>query len=181
MTNNRVIYQNWIVELGLDPVQIRKFFDTVTGAFQSDDEIDLEVRRAIESLGEEEMEFVIRFYFMGQGYNDISEKSGRAVYKLEALHKRAIRKLKSRLKSLVKRRYGLKTKSMKVKICPLCESAFRSAIDLIIANRNGEDTWRPILKEIYRQFGLKIKSPQVLIGHQKYHVCGKEDEIASGR
>lgn len=169
MANNRVIYQNWIAELGLDPGQIRKFFDTVTGNTIVDDEIDLEVRRAIESLAEVEMEFVIRFYFMGQTYNEISEKSGRAIHKLEALHKRAIRKLKSRLKSLVKRRYGLKTKSMKVKICPLCKSGFRAAIDRIIANRNDSETWRPILEEIYKQFGLEIKSPQVLIGHQKYH------------
>lgn len=167
MRNYRVIYQNWIAELGLDPGQIRKFFDTVTGNTIVDDEIDLEVRRAIESLADEEMEFVIRFYFMGQAYHEISEKSGRASHKLEALHKRAIRKLKSCLKSLVKRRFGLKAK--KGKYCPLCGSPHRAAINEIITNRSESVTWRPILKEIYEQFGLKIKSPQVLIGHQKYH------------
>ena len=167
MPNNRIVYQNWIAELGFDPAQIKKFFDTITDDSSPDDEIDLEVRRAIESLEEEEMEFVIRFYFMGQAYNEISEKSGRAVHKLEALHKRAIRKLKNRLKSIVKMRYGLKSK--KGKDCPLCQSAYRAAINEIITNRNESSTWRPVLKEINEQFGLKIKSPQVLIGHKKYH------------
>ncbi len=167
MSHNRVVYQNWIAELGFDPAQIKKFFDTVTGNSTFDDEIDREVRRAIERLGEEEMEFVIRFYFMGQGYPDIAEKSGRAVYKLEALHKRAIRKLKSRLQTLVKKRYGLKTP--KGRTCPLCESPHRAAINEIIANRGQLMTWRPVLKKINDRFGIKIKSPQVLIGHQKYH------------
>lgn len=168
MPNNRLVYQNWIAELGFDPAQIRKFFDTVTGDSRPDDEIDLEVRRAIEGLEEEEMEFVIRFYFMGDAYNEISEKSGRSVHKLEALHKRALRKLKSRLQALVKKRFGLKSK--KGGVCPLCESPHRAAINEVITNRSELSTWRPVLKEINEQFGLKIKSPQVLIGHQKYHV-----------
>ncbi len=113
------------------------------------------------------MEFIIRFYFMGQGYGEISEKSGRAVHKLEALHKRAIRKLKARLQTFVKKRYGLK--SRKGGVCALCESPHRAAINEIITKRSQLMTWRPVLKEINKQFGLNIKSPQVLIGHQKYH------------
>ena len=167
MRKNRLVYQNWIVELGFDPAQIRKLFDTVAGDSSPDAETDMEVRRAIEGLDEEEMEFVIRFYFMGDAYNEISEKSGRSVHKLEALNKRAIRKLKSRLQAFVKRRYGLKFR--KGGDCPLCESPHRAAINEIIANRNGLSTWKPVLKEINKQFGLKINSPQVLIGHQKYH------------
>lgn len=169
MRNNRLVYQNWIAELGFDPAQIRKLFDTVAGDSSPDDETDLEVRRAIEGLDEEEMEFVIRFYFMGDAYNEISEKSGRSVHKLEALHKRAIRKLKNRLQAFVKKRYGLKTKKGEGGICPLCDSPHRAAINEIIADRNGLSTWKPVLKEINKQFGLKINSPQVLIGHQKYH------------
>jgi len=157
MPRNRVIYQNWIAEMGLDPTQIKKFFDIVSEDIKPDVQTDGEVRRAIESLAEDEMEFVIRFYFMGQGYQDIADKSGRVVHKLEALHKRAIRKLKSRLQSFVKKRYGVKSRN--VRSCPVCESPRRAAIDELIINRNELATWRPVLKEINEKFGLNIKSP----------------------
>ena len=171
MSNKRVIYQNWIAELGLDPVQIKKFFDTVAGEAPSSAEVDGEVRRAIESLGEEEMEFVIRFYFMGQSYYEISEKSGRAVYKLESLHKRANRRLKSRLRSFMRIKYGIKSKSGKP--CALCRSPHRDAINGLIAGKKEKSTWKPVMKEIHRQFGIKIRSPQVVIGHLKYHLTPK--------
>ena len=168
MSNNRVIYQNWIAEMGLNPTQIRKFFDTVAGEAPSDSEVDFEVRRAIESLGEEEMEFVIRFYFMGQSYFEISEKFGKAVYKLESLQKRAIKKLKWRLQSFMKETYGIKSKPGKP--CALCRSPHRDAINKVIAEKKEKSTWKPVMKEIHRQFGIKIGSPQVVIGHLKYHI-----------
>lgn len=167
MTSSRVIYQNWIAEQGFDPNGIEKFFETVTGDFENSSEVDSAVRRALEKLEEEEMEFVIRFYFMGQAYGEISEKSGRAVHKLEALHKRAIRKLRNALKAFVNKRYGIKQK--KNNCCPVCVSPHRQAIDEVITNNDKSSTWRPVINEIYEQFGLKIKSPQTLIGHMKYH------------
>ena len=67
MPGSRVIYQNWIVELGLDPLKIKNFFDIIESSSEKSAEIDHQVRAAMESLSEAEMEFVIRFYFMGQG------------------------------------------------------------------------------------------------------------------
>ncbi len=167
MPSNRIVYQNWIVELGFDPSQIRNFLETIEAGSDESEEIDRQVRSAIESLDEDEMEFVIRFYFMGQGYNEISDKSGRANHKLEALHKRAIRKLKARLQPLVKKRFGIKAK--KGRACPVCDSPHRSRIDKIILKRKTEETWSPVMKRIYEKFGVKITSPQTLIGHKKYH------------
>lgn len=167
MSGSRVIYQNWIAEQGFDPKSIEKFFETVTGNIEGGNEVDTAVRSALENLEEEEMEFVIRFYFMGQSYVEICEKSGRAIHKLEALHKRAIRKLRKTLKSFVKRHYGIKIR--KNRICPICDSPNREAIDEVITNKDESSTWRPVINEIYEQFGLRIKSPQTLIGHRKYH------------
>ena len=167
MPSNRLVYQNWIVELGLDPQKIKNFFDIIETGSEKSEEIDRRVRHAIESLTEDEMEFVIRFYFMGQGYNEISDKSGRANHKLEALHKRAIRKLKNRLQPFVKKEFGIKTK--KVRPCLICDSPQRAKIDRIILKKKYEETWSPVIKRIDEKFGLKIKSPQTLIGHQKYH------------
>jgi hypothetical protein len=167
MSNNSAIYKNLIAERGFDPAGIERFFETVTGDIEGGNEVDLVVRWALESLEEDEMEFIIRFYFMGQGYPEISEKSGRKIYKLEALHKRAIRKLSSKLKVFVNRRFGIRHR--KTGHCPVCESPFHRAINEIISNREDGSTWRPVMQEIYEQFGIKIKSPQTLIGHWKYH------------
>jgi len=167
MPGTRVIYQNWIVELGLDPLKIKNFFDIIETGSEKSEEIDRQVRHAIESLSEDEMEFVIRFYFMGQGYNEISDKSGRVNHKLEALHKRAIRKLKNRLQPFVKKCFGIKIK--KGRACLICDSPQRLKIDRIILKKKPEETWSPVIKQIQEKFGLKIKSPQTLIGHQKYH------------
>ncbi len=167
MPKTRLVYQNWIADLGLDPAQIKKFFDVVKIDTGPDDEINQEVRRALEGLEKDEMEFVIRFYFMGESYSEISEETGRAVHNLESLHTRAIRKLRNRLKAFVKKRYRIKPKQEKP--CPLCDPAFRTAINEIIANKDKKTTWRPILKLINKLVTLKIKSPQVLITHEKYH------------
>ncbi|MCH7948818.1 MAG: sigma-70 family RNA polymerase sigma factor [candidate division Zixibacteria bacterium] len=167
MPGSRVIYQNWIVELGLDPLKIKNFFDIIETSSEKSAEIDRQVRAAMESLSEDEMEFVIRFYFMGQGYNEISAKSGRANHKLEALHKRAIRKLKNRLQPFVKKSFGIKLK--KGRACLICDSPERAKIDRIILKKKAEETWSPVMKRIFDQFGIKIKSPQTLIGHRKYH------------
>ena len=133
MPGSRVIYQNWIVELGLDPIKIKNFFDIIETGSEKSAEVDRQVRAAMESLSEDEMEFVIRFYFMGQGYNEISDKSGRANHKLEALHKRAIRKLKNRLQPFVKISFGIKFK--KGRACLICDSPERAKIDRIILNK----------------------------------------------
>lgn len=153
--------------MGMDPGQIKTFLDTITQDIPDSTAVDREVRRAIESLTEEEMEFVIRFYFMGQSYREIAEKSGRPVHKLEALHNRAIKKLKSLLKSFVKQRYGVNITLGKP--CPLCESNHREAIDKIIKRRKKNATWKLVIRELNKRYGFKIKAPSLLIGHEKYH------------
>lgn len=177
MTNSRLVFHDKAVEWGLVPGQIIKFFETLGVDSTMDNEVDREVRKAIEGLDEEEMEFVIRFYFMGQSYQEICKKSGRRTYKLEALHKRAVRKLKSRLKSFVKKKYGVKTTG--VRSCPICLSPNRAEIDEIINKKSERSSWRPVLREIRIKFGLKIKSPMVLIGHVKYHgpLEGESDSV----
>ncbi|MBN1213535.1 MAG: sigma-70 family RNA polymerase sigma factor [candidate division Zixibacteria bacterium] len=202
MGTNRLVYQNWIVELGIDPENKDALKD---GSSRNQYEISLEdikdgflpdgsvpprdekealrqarrrsfigeqVAWALDKLTADEKEFVERFYYSGQGYREISEKSGRAVYKLEALHKRAVRKLKRELAPVVKQLYNLDIvppETSATITCPICNSPSRKDIDKLIAGRDEKGTWRPIIKILKDKYGLKIKTPQVLIGHEKYH------------
>ncbi|RKX24166.1 MAG: hypothetical protein DRP45_08815, partial [Candidatus Zixiibacteriota bacterium] len=102
-----------------------------------------------------------------QSYRQISEKSGRAIHKLEAIHKRAVRKLRKELRQTVKELFDLNGRSNHD--CVICRSPHRAEIDKLIKQKMPEQTWRPVMKQIREAFGLKITTPQTLIGHRKYH------------
>ena len=202
MGSNRLVYQNWIVELGIDPdnkdalkdgsyrnretISLDDLKDGVSsnGSILLRDEKEImrqarrqalvasQVSRALKKLTADEKEFIERFYYSGQTYREISEKSGRAVHKLEAVHKRAVRKLKRELAPVVKKLYNLDAEpdgSSTVITCPVCDSPFKKDIDKMIAERDRKGTWRPVIKILKEKYGLEIKTPQVLIGHEKYH------------
>jgi hypothetical protein len=202
MGTNRLVFQNWIVELGIDPenkedlkdglygkdevVSFEDLKDCVAsngaGILGDENEILRRARRqayigeqvalALRELTDDEREFVERFYYCGQSYREISEKSGRAVYKLEAVHKRAVRKLRRELTPLVKKLFKMNFEpddSMSRATCPICSSSHRNEIDKLIADRDRRGTWGPVIKSLKEKFGLRIKTPQVLIGHEKYH------------
>jgi len=179
MAGKRTIYQNWIVEIGHEPgvmptdMTVEPVF--AEGASEADDPIAREVSAAIELLSAEEREFVIRFHFMGQGYKEISQLSGRAIYKLASIHKRAIKKLRLSLAGFVSARYGLKLKRMTN--CPICESTHRDQIEQVIATKTDESTWRPIIKALRERFDIVISTPQQLIGHTKYHRLQSQPKI----
>lgn len=163
MAGKRTIYQNWIVDLGREPGHIPEDSQEK----EASPELEREVSAAIELLNAEEREFIIRFHFMGQGYREISELSGRAIYKLASIHKRAIKKLKLSLASFVSQRYGLKTG--RISNCPICNSEHRYQIEPILTNKTEESTWRPIIRRLREEFDIIISTPQQLIGHVKYH------------
>lgn len=170
MSPARLTFQNWIVALGRDP-SIPPAGQAVPagpeGIDNTDEEIGVAVRRAIETLTEQEKFFIIRYYFMGQGYAHMSRFSGRAKHRLAAIHQRALRKLRTCLAGLVCRRYGIETEIQSD--CVICQSPFRGEIDALIADRDQLRTWRPVIETLKSRYSLVIKSPQILIGHEKYH------------
>lgn len=192
MSSNRIVYQNWIVELGRDPDRPPDIPgpDLDRSDFISLDELpemsaardksnpagsDFErvaaireaVGCALEQLSDDEREFVERFYYIGQSYQRISQKSGRAIYKLEAIHKRAIKKLRKLLAPTVATMFGLTAGDNPR--CVVCNSEYRGEIDRLIASREPRATWRPVIQTIKKKYGLIITTPQTLIGHRKYH------------
>lgn len=192
MASKRIVYQNWIVDLGRDPDcpvdpddysgEVPEFVPLdglstedvsdrsaggVDSAVSSTDDVRKAVEVALEQLSDEEREFVVRFYIMGESYRQMSEKTNQAIYKLEATNKRVVRRLKALLGGFVKQRFGLaQSQSLG---CPICESIHRKEIDDLIARRDPASTWRPIMQTLREKYQIKIHSPQRLIGHEKYH------------
>ena len=176
MSGSRLVYQNWIVELGGCPDQVRaeagKAGQVVSpGQLAREKErqemIRGEVADALSTLTDDEKEFIERFYYCGQTYGEISERSGRAIHKLEAIHKRALRKLKKRLQPLVARLYG--SEPAHKENCVICDSPFRPQIDRLISSRRQSETWKNVIRIIRSEYGIRIGTPQTLIGHKKYH------------
>ncbi len=199
MSANRMVYQNWIVDIGFDPTRLRTarnwgnppLFESISlddpsasaisdeelrqvmSERKSASEIRSRVRQALKRLNLQEREFIAQFYFIGKSYREISQQSGRPVHKLEALHKRAVKKLKSELAGFVRERFGVGTEPDTN--CPICQSPHVEEINRLISGRDKTATWRPIIKTLLEKYGLKINSPQILIGHEKYHSKGRSD------
>ena len=188
--SSRIVYQDWIVEIGHDPdTKVAPYggdlfradfisLDHPAAAGLSDAEataarierrelVRRTVTEALNNLDDDEREFVIRFHFMGESYRRISELSGRSIHKLEALHKRSIRKLRKQLAAFVHETFGLDSEV--IPDCPICRSPFAAELDEIIRNRDRTATWRPVLTLLKTKYNLSISSPQLLIGHEKYH------------
>jgi hypothetical protein len=167
MSHSRIVYQNWIVDLGHDPGLLPGQGSEPIANNPRAVRIEAEVCAALESLTSDEREFIVRFFFMGESYRVIAEQSGRAIHKLEALHKRCLRKLRSHLAAFVDTEFGLVRCGRRS--CPICRSPRRGQIDCMVVERDRSATWRPVMKRLREEFAIDIKSPQTLIGHEKYH------------
>jgi hypothetical protein len=167
MSKRKVVYQNWIVDLGFDQVlfgyEISSGLDSTAS-----EKIEKAVRVSLDKLDENEKELIIHYYFMGQTYAEISEKSNREIFKLTALHKRAIKKLKKSLSKFVEDNFGITTESYIN--CPICNHDKREELNQIIFSRDKTKTWKPILKKLREKFQVDLRTPQLIIGHEKYHM-----------
>lgn len=167
MRKQRIVYLDWIVELGYDPTGDAPDRNLTERESSRTEMIRSEVDRAVRSLSDEEQEFVRRFHFMGQGYQEIAEVTGREIHRLESLNRQVLKKLKKRLAGFVKETFDLEITIDSS--CPICKSIHRVKIDQIIAAKPPDATWSGVIAEIKRRFGLRLQSPQRIIGHQKYH------------
>lgn len=190
MSKKKIIYRNWLADVGFDPregipprviPEIPIFTPlgrearevTEEQVFGTPEEqrrasyIREQVAIALAQLTDDEREFVERYYLSGQTYREISQKSGRACYKLEALHRRAVRRLRKLLGRLAHEIFEIK--GNKVSGCPICESKHRAEIDELILERDREGSWKAVALEIRQKFGVEVYSAMTLIGHEKYH------------
>jgi hypothetical protein len=163
----RLIYQDWIAELGRDPDRNLHVTADIAQYQAPDDELEQAVRQALKTLTEPERSLIIWRYYMGQSCRRIAEISGRAECKLTSLHRRALRKLRKQLASFVRRRYNIRRDV--VSGCPICRSPDRLEIDGLVQRRDRSRSWKPVMAILKNRYSVVIKTPSVLIGHEKYH------------
>lgn len=172
----RIRFQEWLVELGYDPdIEGSKReggadFRTTNNECADDparrELLEESVRNALRKLTSNEREIVERVHYMGQTYRQISRKSGREITRLEALHRRAIKRLRKELAPLVKQLYGIESP---IPRCVICRSPLRRELDLILENHDQKRGWGAVMRRIATEYGITIRSAQTLIGHKKYH------------
>lgn len=176
MSKGRIIYQEWIVDLGRDPGLTWQ--EAAARNERYDDETITAVNEALAELPAVEEDFLRLFYFQGMGYQEISRITGRRVHRLERLNQEILRKIRRRLEPLLDRKFRSQREMIDCQ-CLLCRSPQRDQINRLIGTKKKNETWRRIIRILDADYGLKILSPQQLITHSKYHLKGKEKPNAT--
>ncbi|MBU1319827.1 MAG: sigma-70 family RNA polymerase sigma factor [candidate division Zixibacteria bacterium] len=162
----KLVFLNWIYDVG----RISLFSPKKQSRLQK--EIIEKVRDAVDNLPSMEKEFVQLYWFEGKSMAELSELFGKKPYKLESLNKRILQKLKRRLSEYVTRQFDLTNDT--IPACIICDHPRRIEIDNLLLSKGQEETFRPIYRKLKDEFGLTISTPQILIGHIRYHLQ-KED------
>ena len=131
-------------------------------------ELEKKVNKALGKLDDNERKFILYFYFDCFTYDKIGSLLKKRKDKLQRIHQSALDKLKLILKDYVEKRFKLKVEEKND--CVICQSPYRNDLDVIIQGKRKEETWKRIIKILKDKYNLKIKTPQVLIGHLKKHM-----------
>ncbi len=167
MAKGKIIYQNWIVDIGVDPGQSGKL-QIQSDLIKPDKQVVSAVRKALEQLEPFEQDFIESYYFQGKTYREIAKFQNRRISRIEGLHRRSLAKLKKYLARFVKERFDIDAEIGSD--CIICSSDYKEEIDKLIKNKKKQETWKNIIKILKEKYQIQIKTPQVLIGHQKYHL-----------
>jgi len=133
-------------------------------------ELEEKVAKALDKLDSLEREFIRYFYFDCLSYNKISLLLNKTKDRLERIHRSALEKLRFCLKDYVSQRYKLRIPQEKR--CLICSHPSRKELEDLIKAKKKEETWKKILRIFREKFNLEIKTPQILINHQKRHMLG---------
>jgi RNA polymerase sigma factor (sigma-70 family) len=135
---------------------------------ESRSELEVIVAKALDKLDSLEREFIRYFYYDCLSYNQISQLLDKTKDRLERIHRSALEKLRFGLRDYVSQRYKLKISQEKK--CLICSHPLRDELDDLIRTKKKEETWKNILRIFKVKYTLEIKTPQVLINHQRKHM-----------
>ncbi len=167
MSRRRLFYREWIVEIGTDPqkLQNHSYNDS---PLPPNPKIIAVVKNALGKLTDTEQAVIERYYYQGESFGKIAEVLNCKIGKAKAIHDRAITKMRKNLAHFVRYEFGVKIDFDRK--CPICCSIYRGEIDKIIKQKSPEETWRKIIQILKKRYNIEIKTPQILIGHNKYHI-----------
>ena len=165
----RIRTMNW-VEGVEEPESVSEESDLIERMKEEKAKVELEEKgeQALDRLDSAEREFIRHFYFDCKSYDQISEIMNKTKDRLERIHRSALEKLKFGLKEFVSQRYKIKIPPERK--CLICSHPEREKLEELIKAKKKEETWKKILRTFKEKFNLKIKTPQILINHQKKHM-----------
>ena len=169
MPKRKIVFQNWIVDIGVDPKH-RETLLSDSASPPYNQRINRAVRAALSRLTAPERKFIERFYFQGESCTQIAGELGKPLKWVEGLQRRVVVKLKKELGEFVRKEFEIEI--LQEKECPLCHSPFRAEIDNLLRTKRKEETWRGVIGILQSKYKLAVKGPQALIGHQKCHIKG---------
>ncbi|HEX7401845.1 MAG TPA: hypothetical protein VF369_06680, partial [candidate division Zixibacteria bacterium] len=161
----RVYFFKWEIELF---GRLDNELSGDTPDHNSEELINRQVRKAVKKLSYEERKFIEKFYFEFKSYQEIAGILKKRIYKLERIHRRALDKMRILLADFVKERFKLEV-SQKTD-CVICNSPFRQELDELIKNKKKAETYSRLIRTFKQKYELDIKTPQVIIGHQRKHM-----------
>ena len=117
--------------------------------------VEKEIRRALEKLTEMEREIVERFFFLGQKQGKIGAGLGLSEFRVKTVLLKAKRKLKNFLAHFVRKKYGV---IVKEPICPICLSKKRKRIEKLLKTKTKEEGWKRILRQLREKHQIRTNS-----------------------
>jgi len=161
--NSRIIYRFWLADRGYESGQVPIYVDPIRPNYR----IIHEVRGAIEKLSASEREFIHRYYYRGQTEREIARALDIKISRVEMFHRRTLNRLKKILSGFARSQFDISVDTHEN--CPICSSPFRDEIDSLIEGKDERETWSRIIRILKIKYKIVIRTPQVLIGHWKYH------------
>ncbi|MCJ7507959.1 MAG: sigma-70 family RNA polymerase sigma factor [candidate division Zixibacteria bacterium] len=161
----RIRNLDWV----LSGAQESVWSDSIDNSFPDNSELRSKVRKAVEKLPPLEKKFIQSFYFEFKTYAEIAKILNKKIYKLDRIHRQALSKLKIILKDYVQNRFKIDCADREMS-CPICSHPQKEKMDEVIESKTKSETWKRIIKILREEFGLMIKTPQVLISHKSKHI-----------
>jgi hypothetical protein len=127
-----------------------------------------EVRGAVAKLDRQQREFIERFYFMGETYDQIERRTGKERHRLETIHRQALERLRFLLTDFVEGFYGVRVE--RESKCPICDHPRKAEIEEVLREKRAEESWRPTLEILREKFNLEVSSVWVLVAHLRKHM-----------
>jgi hypothetical protein len=127
-----------------------------------------EVRGAVAKLDRQQREFIERFYFMGETYEQIERRTGKERHRLETVHRQALERLRFLLTDFVEGFYGIRVE--REGGCPICDHPRKAEIEEVLREKRAEESWRPTLEILREKFNLEVSSVWVLVAHLRKHM-----------
>ena len=160
----RIRNLEWIISGG----GVELWGNLVSSSPKEDKELKNKVKQAVGKLSLVERGFIEKFYFEFKTYSQVAKELNKKIYKLDRIHRQALGKLRIILKDYVQSRF--KIKCNQIGRCVICNHPQREKIDEIIKSKSKDETWKKVAKILEEKFGLKIKTPQVLMSHKNKHM-----------